>query len=99
MSAAKGMVIKMRKFRSNEVFKPGAFPEHTYVSRVSYDLPYTYEFRLEQALNTVGYLTSIVGPSKTGKTVLCEKVLGLDKIVSLTGNDFKNSDNFLEYYS
>lgn len=84
----------MRQFRSNEVFKPGAFPQHTYVSRVSSDFPYTYEFRLEQALNTVGYLTSIVGPSKTGKTVLCEKVLGLDKIVSLTGNDFKTADNF-----
>lgn len=84
----------MRQFRSNEVFKPGAFPQHTYVSRMSSDFPYTYEFRLEQALNTVGYLTSIVGPSKTGKTVLCEKVLGLDKIVSLTGNDFKNADNF-----
>ncbi|MDT3699858.1 MAG: AAA family ATPase [Thermincola sp.] len=84
----------MRQFRSNEVFKPGAFPQHTYVSRMSSDFPYTYEFRLEQALNTVGYLTSIVGPSKTGKTVLCEKVLGLDKIVSLTGNDFKNADSF-----
>lgn len=84
----------MRRFRSNEIFKPGAFPQHTYVSRVSSDFPYTYEFRLEQALNTVGYLTSIVGPSKTGKTVLCEKVLGLDKVISLTGNDFKNADDF-----
>ncbi|WP_139491488.1 ATP-binding protein [Brevibacillus dissolubilis] len=84
----------MRKLRSNEVFKPGAFPQHTYVSRMSADFPVTYEFRLEQALQTVGFLTSIIGPSKTGKTVLCEKVIGLDKMISLTGNDFKNSTNF-----
>jgi hypothetical protein len=50
--------------------------------------------RLIQALNTPGYLTSIVGPSKTGKTVLCEKVIGLENIVSLTGSDFKNQYDF-----
>ncbi len=86
----------MEKLRSNEVFKPGAFPEYTYISRVSSELNFTYEFRLKQALNTSGYLTSIIGPSKTGKTVLCEKVIGIDNIVSLTGSDFKNSNNFWE---
>jgi hypothetical protein len=50
--------------------------------------------RLIQALNTPGYLTSIVGPSKTGKTVLCEKVIGIDNIVSLTGSDLKNKHDF-----
>lgn len=50
--------------------------------------------RLIQALNTPGYLTSIVGPSKTGKTVLCEKVIGIENIVSLTGSDFKNQYDF-----
>jgi len=84
----------MRDFRSNEVFKPGAFPEHTYVSRLSAESTYTYEFRLEQALNTVGFLTSIIGPSKTGKTVLCEKVIGISNIVSLTGNDFTTRESF-----
>lgn len=84
----------MRDLRSNEVFKPGAFPEHTYVSRVSSEFSYTYEFRLEQALNTIGYLTSIIGPSKTGKTVLCEKVVGFSKLVELTGDDFKKTEPF-----
>ncbi|MFB5761995.1 ATP-binding protein [Paenibacillus medicaginis] len=81
----------MRKYLSNEVFKPGAFPKHTYISRVSSEFAYTYEFRLKQALNTSGFLTSIIGPSKTGKTVLCEKVIGLENLVSLTGNDFKGA--------
>lgn len=86
----------MREFKSNEIFKPGAFPEHTYISRKSTDYDFTYEFRLQQALNTVGYLTSIIGPSKTGKTVLSEKVIGPDNIISLIGSDFKKSDSFWE---
>lgn len=84
----------MREFRSNDVFKPGSFPKYTYVSRKSAGFDFTYEMRLTQALNTPGYLTSIVGPSKTGKTVLCEKVIGLENIVSLTGSDFKNQHDF-----
>lgn len=79
----------MRKYLSNEVFKPGSFPEHTYVSRISPEFDYTYEFRLKQALSMSGFLTSIIGPSKTGKTVLCEKVIGQEHLVSLTGSDFK----------
>lgn len=86
----------MKKLQSYDVFKPGAFPEYTYISRISSELMFTYEFRLKQALNTPGYLTSIIGPSKTGKTVLCEKVIGLDNMISLTGSDFKNSTNFWE---
>lgn len=84
----------MRDFRTNDVFKPGSFPNHTYVSRKSAGFNFTYEMRLGQALNTPGYLTSIVGPSKTGKTVLCEKVIEMDKIVSLTGSDFRDRHDF-----
>jgi hypothetical protein len=84
----------MNKLRSEEVFKPGLFPEYTYISRMSSEVMFSYEFRLEQALKTPGYLTSIIGPSKTGKTVLCEKVIGLDNIVSITGSDFKKSADF-----
>ena len=84
----------MREYQSNEVFNPGAFPTHTYVSRKASDSAYTYEFRLRQSLNTIGFLTSIVGPSKTGKTVLCEKVIGLRNTVFCSGSDFKNADEF-----
>lgn len=84
----------MTKLKSYDVFKPGVFPQYTYVSRISTEVMLSYEFRLEQSLKTPGYLTSIVGPSKTGKTVLCEKVIGIDNIVSLTGNDFRKSIDF-----
>ena len=84
----------MKELHAYDVFKPGSFPKYTYISRKSSELMFTYEFRLKQALNTPGYLTSIIGPSKTGKTVLCEKVIGPDNIVSLTGSDFKKSTDF-----
>jgi len=84
----------MNRLKSYEVFKPGLFPEYTYISRISSEVMFSYEFRLEQALKTPGYLTSIIGPSKIGKTVLCEKVVGIDNIVSITGSDFKKSTDF-----
>ena len=61
----------------------GAFPEYTYISRKSAisDLP--YEFRLMQAIKVSGFLTSLVGPSKMGKTILCEKVIGFEHIVEI----------------
>lgn len=82
--------------RAEDIFRPGAFPEHTYISRKSSisDLP--YEFRLQQAIRVSGFLTSLVGPSKMGKTILCEKVIGFDKIIEISGADFDNNTNFWE---
>ena len=40
-----------------------------------------------------GYLTSISGPSKIGKTVLCEKVIGFERLVEVTGSDFNDEKN------
>lgn len=77
-----------------DIFKPGAYPEYTYISRTTPGTKYTYERRLEQSLRMEGFLTSIVGPSKIGKTVLCDKVIGVESIVSLSGNDFKRVDDF-----
>ena len=64
-----------------EVFTPGSFPQHTYVAREGEVL----ERALRDAIDTPGQIVSLVGPSKSGKTVLVEKVVGLDKIVTITG--------------
>ena len=72
--------------KPNEVFIPGALPESTYITRVT-EAGFTYEERLKQALSVSGYLTLISGPSKIGKTVLCEKVIGLDHLVEISGSD------------
>lgn len=77
----------------NSVFSSAAFPEYTYVNRKSSG-EFTYEEKLRMALEQKGYLCVIDGPSKIGKTVLCEAVIGTDKLVSMTGNDFKGETDF-----
>ena len=80
--------------RYSKVFKPGTFPDITYVSRKSGTMQYSYEERLQQSLSIDGFLTYIVGPSKIGKTVLCERVIGIDRIVAMSGNDFVRESDF-----
>lgn len=89
-------MLKIQNLKSEEVFKPGAFPNHTYVSREFESPNISYELRLRQALKISGCLTSIVGPSKMGKTILCEKVIGFDNIVEVSGADFYDDRNFWE---
>lgn len=71
----------MTPIKATEVFTPGAFPAHTYIARDGEAL----ERALKDALDTPGQIVSLVGPSKSGKTVLVEKVVGLDNIVTITG--------------
>lgn len=77
----------------NDVFSSATFPEYTYIDRKS-SSEYTYGQRLEMALAQNGYLIVIDGPSKIGKTVLCEAVIGKEKLVAMTGNDFKDEYDF-----
>ena len=80
--------------KAENVFKPGAFPKYTYVSRNYENTGISYELRLKQALRTAGCLTSIIGPSKMGKTILCEQVIGLENIVEVSGADFNEYTDF-----
>lgn len=80
--------------KAEDVFRPGAFPEYTYISRKSAVSDLSYEFRLMQAIKVSGFLTSLVGPSKMGKTILCEKVIGFEKIVEVSGADFGEETDF-----
>lgn len=81
---------------AENVFRPAAFPEYTYVSRKSTDvgIEINYELRLRQALKISGCLTSIVGPSKMGKSVLCERVIAFDHLVEVSGIDFIDYQQF-----
>lgn len=80
--------------KAENVFKPGAYPEYTYVSRNYENTGISYELRLKQALRTAGCLTSLIGPSKMGKTILCEKVIGFDNIIEVSGADFNEGTDF-----
>lgn len=67
--------------RAQEVFTPGSYPTHTYVDRAELG----FSDRLSDALDTRGILVSISGPSKSGKTVLIERTVGIDNLISISG--------------
>ena len=47
---------------------------------------------MRQALSTHGQVVSISGPSKSGKTVLVEKVVGRDNLIVITGSKINSPD-------
>lgn len=76
--------------KTTEVFTPGTLPRHTYVSRDE------QEKELLRALGVSGYLVAVTGPSKSGKTVLCEHVLGDDRLIMLPGGGIREESIFWE---
>lgn len=79
-------------YSPQDVFKPGSYPNLTYVSRKSGNGLLTYEERLSNALKTSGFLTCIYGTSKMGKTVLCKNVVP-NRLVRISGADFMDGDD------
>jgi hypothetical protein len=51
--------------RAQEIFTPGSFPSRTYVERSGE----TLETSLRDAINTPGLIVSLIGRSKSGKTL------------------------------
>jgi hypothetical protein len=72
-----------------DVFTPGSFPEYTYVERTERGL----EQNLRDSLETAGQVVSISGPSKSGKTVLVERVVGKDMLITVTGASIREPDD------
>lgn len=75
--------------RAVEVFVPGSFPTETYIQRADVD----YETELKDALSMDGMVVSISGPSKSGKTVLIERVVGKDYLIAISGACIKSPDD------
>ena len=78
--------------KATDVFTPGAFPVHTYVQRSGDAL----ETSLRDALDTPGQVVSLNGPSKSGKTVLVERVVGRDSLITITGAGIESPDDIWE---
>lgn len=74
--------------KANEVFVPGAYPRHTYVVREEQGL----ENILRDSLSTPGQVVSLSGPSKSGKTVLVERVVGRDCLIQISGASIRHPD-------
>lgn len=69
------------KLFATEVFTPNQFPEYTYIERPKEDL----EGKLRRALATPNVITSLSGPSKSGKTVLAKKMVGEEYLIHVFG--------------
>jgi hypothetical protein len=67
--------------RPKDVFTPTGLPSVTLVR----DHLDKHIKALRMALETGGYLVSLIGPSKSGKTVFIEDQLGKDNLVHVTG--------------
>lgn len=65
----------------NEIFTPGRFPTWTYVD--SHLRQKQQQFK--DVLNDGSLLISISGPSKSGKTVFVEHILGKENLIQITG--------------
>lgn len=72
-----------------EIFTPTDIPTVTYVDRGERGL----EVALRNALRTPKMITSLSGPSKSGKTVLIKKVLDPDALIPLSGAAIKSADD------
>lgn len=76
----------MTVVRTSEVFVPGKLPAYTYNSRDELSLERILEDYVEEA----GKILTVAGPTKTGKTVLLQKVL--DNPVWLDGQGITGSN-------
>ena len=79
----------MSKMKASAVFTPGSFPTATYVERPERN----YEQLLQDSLEVEGQVISVSGPSKSGKTVLVEKVVGQDNLITVTGAGMESPDS------
>ena len=80
----------MTKLLLKDVFTPGGLPSITYVGREHLQL----EKKISQA-RAKGYAFNVVtGPTKSGKSVLCHKVLSDRKLVVIEGGQIKTEADF-----
>lgn len=71
-----------------EVFTPTSFPTYTYVPRD--DLH--HERLLRQWITTSTQIASVSGPSKAGKTVLVQRVVGEGHLITVSGASVRAAD-------
>lgn len=76
--------------RVSSVFVPGGFPRITYISREEHQL----ENRVKAAKDYLAKLLVITGPTKSGKTVLVDKVFPQDESIWIDGGSISDEESF-----
>lgn len=72
-----------------DIFTPGRFPTWTYIDDHLKDK----EQQLIDTLDDGSMLVSISGPSKSGKTVFVENILGKDNLIQVTGAGVRDTSD------
>ncbi|MBK8571715.1 MAG: hypothetical protein IPN91_03525 [Holophagaceae bacterium] len=67
--------------RVKDIFTPGSYPEHTFINEHIIDKQRHFLDALEMGSGVI----SISGPSKSGKTVFVENLVGKEHLVHVTG--------------
>ena len=81
-----------KRLSSAEVFTPTSFPTYTYVQRD--DLH--HERLLREWTRSSTQIASISGPSKAGKTVLVQRVVGEGNLITVSGASVRAPDQLWE---
>jgi hypothetical protein len=82
------MIGSMPRLSSSEVFTPTSYPTHTYVQRD--DLH--HERLLREWTRSSTQIASLSGPSKAGKTVLVQRVVGEEFLITVSGASVRAPD-------
>ena len=83
---------EVTRLSAGEVFTPNSFPNHTYVQRDQQ----LQEKLLTNWVDTSGQIASVSGPSKAGKTVLVERVVGGGNLITVSGASIREPDQLWE---
>lgn len=80
------------RLASSVVFTPTDFPHHTYVPRDNLH----HERLLREWARTSTQIASVSGPSKAGKTVLVQRVIGKEHLITVSGASVRAPDQLWE---
>ena len=73
---------------ATDVFTPNAFPLWTYIERDQ-----DFDRQVLKALLTPNIIISLLGPSKSGKSVLLQKAIGRDYLIRIFGPQIRIPDD------
>lgn len=73
--------MELQKIKVSHVFVPGGFPHVTYIPRSDYKL----ESRVAMARDNLTKLMVVTGPTKSGKTVLVDKIFPMKSAIWING--------------
>src|SRR5678815_2078324 len=92
MSDRDAKLRRMQRLSAAEVFTPTSYPHHTYVPRDQLH----HERLLRQWAQSSTQIASISGPSKAGKTVLVQRIVGEGNLITVSGASVRTADQLWE---